>query len=543
MRDGASARATHVAAGEVSRCTGKKIVTKPAPAWRGHAGRLRHGRRRLSTARRNPAIAAVRSAGVIVVTEVDAGQSAWQGGLAAATCVISHVGDTPREDPRRVSVTRSPAKRARRAAGGVTPTSGRRQCRPCRRSLTRRSELGGDRVELRRSRCTRSVSGRILCRWLPIGSAAGHRLCRTGAIRALASMPAATCIAAASRPARRDGTCQLLDYLTCAMKTDELREKYLAFFESKGCVRRPSDVLVPRWDPSVLFTPAGMNQFKDHFLGKLQARIHPGHDLPEMPAHRRHRQRRPHRLSPHVLRDAGQLQLRRLFQARSDPLGLGVPDRPEMARPRPPIGCRSSVYLDDDEAADIWTNEIKLPPDRIERMGEDDNFWPAGAPSQGPDGVCGPCSEIFYPPPTRRRGRDLEPGVHAVQSRRLAAQQSPPAAEQEHRHRHGAGADRRGAARRRHQFPHRHPAAARRGGRPKSAASRTIRPAKTAAGCGASPTTSGPARSPFTRTSIPGPNKEKYVVKPTAAPGRARRPSDGRSTSRSCTSWCRRSPR
>ncbi|HOM18882.1 MAG TPA: alanine--tRNA ligase-related protein, partial [Thermoguttaceae bacterium] len=52
------------------------------------------------------------------------------------------------------------------------------------------------------------------------------------------------------------------------MKTDDLREAYLSFFESKGCVRRPSDVLVPRGDPSVLFTPAGMNQFKDEFLGK-----------------------------------------------------------------------------------------------------------------------------------------------------------------------------------------------------------------------------------------------------------------------------------
>jgi hypothetical protein len=47
-------------------------------------------------------------------------------------------------------------------------------------------------------------------------------------------------------------------------------KKYLAFFETKGCVRRPSDVLVPRWDPSVLFTPAGMNQFKDHFLGRCK---------------------------------------------------------------------------------------------------------------------------------------------------------------------------------------------------------------------------------------------------------------------------------
>ena len=48
------------------------------------------------------------------------------------------------------------------------------------------------------------------------------------------------------------------------MKTNELRETYLEFFESKGCVRRVSDVPVPKWDPSVLFTPAGMNQFKYH---------------------------------------------------------------------------------------------------------------------------------------------------------------------------------------------------------------------------------------------------------------------------------------
>ena len=50
------------------------------------------------------------------------------------------------------------------------------------------------------------------------------------------------------------------------MKIDELREAFLEFFESKGCVRRPSDVLVPN-DPTVLFTPAGMNQFKREFLG------------------------------------------------------------------------------------------------------------------------------------------------------------------------------------------------------------------------------------------------------------------------------------
>ena len=58
-----------------------------------------------------------------------------------------------------------------------------------------------------------------------------------------------------------------------------------------------------------------------------------------------------------------------------------------------------SVYKDDDEAADIWHDLIKLPTSRIERMDEEDNFWPASAPSQGPDGVCGPCSEIFYRAP------------------------------------------------------------------------------------------------------------------------------------------------
>ncbi len=55
-----------------------------------------------------------------------------------------------------------------------------------------------------------------------------------------------------------------------------------------------------------------------------------------------------------------------------------------------------TVYLDDDEAYNIWHDEIKVPANRITRMGEDDNFWPAGAPTHGPNGVCGPCSEIFY---------------------------------------------------------------------------------------------------------------------------------------------------
>ena len=55
-----------------------------------------------------------------------------------------------------------------------------------------------------------------------------------------------------------------------------------------------------------------------------------------------------------------------------------------------------TVYKDDDEAFGIWNEEVGLASDRISRMDEDENFWPAMAPSEGPDGVCGPCSEIYY---------------------------------------------------------------------------------------------------------------------------------------------------
>ncbi len=181
------------------------------------------------------------------------------------------------------------------------------------------------------------------------------------------------------------------------MKTDELREKYLAFFESKGCVRRPSDVLVPRWDPSVLFTPAGMNQFKDHFLGKVKldftrattcqkclrtgdienvGRTAYHHTFFEMLGN--------FSFGDYFKRDA--INWAWEFLTKKEWLGLD------------PNRLFVSVYHDDEEAAEIWAKDIKLTPDRIKRMGEDDNFWPAGAPSKGPDGVCGPCSEIFFMP-------------------------------------------------------------------------------------------------------------------------------------------------
>ncbi len=182
------------------------------------------------------------------------------------------------------------------------------------------------------------------------------------------------------------------------MKTDELREKYLAFFASKGCVRRPSDVLVPRWDPSVLFTPAGMNQFKDHFLGRCKleftrattcqkclrtgdidnvGRTAYHHTFFEMLGN--------FSFGDYFKRDA----IHWAWEFLTGKKWLGMPQEKLSA----------TIYLDDEEAAGIWLTEIKLPPERLQRLGEDENFWPANAPSQGPDGVCGPCSEIYYHTP------------------------------------------------------------------------------------------------------------------------------------------------
>ena len=176
------------------------------------------------------------------------------------------------------------------------------------------------------------------------------------------------------------------------MKTDELREAYLEYFASQGCVRRPSDVLVPN-DPTVLFTPAGMNQFKREFMGlgdpgfkratTCQKCIRTG-DIENVGKTPRHMT---------FFEMLGNFSFGDYFKREAIhwaweflTVVLKIPrDR-----------LTFTVYLDDDEAFDIWHKGVGIPADRITRMGEDDNFWPAGAPTHGPNGVCGPCSEIFY---------------------------------------------------------------------------------------------------------------------------------------------------
>ncbi|MCH8830583.1 MAG: alanine--tRNA ligase, partial [Planctomycetes bacterium] len=177
---------------------------------------------------------------------------------------------------------------------------------------------------------------------------------------------------------------------------------YLEFFESKGSVRRPSDVLVPKSDPTVLFTPAGMNQFKNEFLGvgqleftravTCQKCLRTGdisnvgvtayhHTFFEMLGN--------FSFGDYFKKDA--IHWAWEFLTEKKWLALD-PDRLT-------VSVYKGAHGFDDEAFDIWKNGVGLNSDRIACLEEDENYWPASAPSAGPDGVCGPCSEIFYHPP------------------------------------------------------------------------------------------------------------------------------------------------
>lgn len=188
------------------------------------------------------------------------------------------------------------------------------------------------------------------------------------------------------------------------MNTNELREAYLTFFESKDCVRRPSDVLVPKDDPTVLFTPAGMNQFKNQFLGigpleftratTSQKCLRTG-DIGNVGVTAYH----------HTFFEMlGNFSFGDYFKQEAIHWAWEfLTDKQWLALDGDRLSV--TVYLDDDEAFNIWEKEVGLPADRIQRLDEDENFWPAEAPSKGPDGVCGPCSEIYYHPPS---GKEVE---------------------------------------------------------------------------------------------------------------------------------------
>ena len=149
-------------------------------------------------------------------------------------------------------------------------------------------------------------------------------------------------------------------------------------------MRSLSDVLVPTWDPSVLFTPAGMNQFKDHFLGKCKLEFT--------------RATTQKCLRTGDIDNVGRTAYHHTFFEMLGNFSFGDYFKREAINwaweyltskkwlGLDPARLSVTVYQDDDEAAGIWPRTDFLA-DKIARCGEDENFWPANAPSQGPDGV------------------------------------------------------------------------------------------------------------------------------------------------------------
>lgn len=176
------------------------------------------------------------------------------------------------------------------------------------------------------------------------------------------------------------------------MKTSEIRRRFLDYFVSQGHTEVESGSLVPGNDPTLLFTNAGMVPFKDVFLGQDQRSysravtsqrcVRAGgkhNDLENVGYTARHHtffeMLGNFSFGDYFKRDA----IRFAWTFLTQELGL------------PKERLWVTVYHDDDEAADIWINEVGVPADRLSRLGEKDNFW-----SMGDTGPCGPSSEIFY---------------------------------------------------------------------------------------------------------------------------------------------------
>jgi alanyl-tRNA synthetase len=175
------------------------------------------------------------------------------------------------------------------------------------------------------------------------------------------------------------------------MKGNEIRESFLAYFEERGHRRVRSSSLIPAGDPTLLFTNAGMVQFKDVFLGTekrdyaraatAQKCVRAGgkhNDLENVGRTARH----------HTFFEMlGNFSFGDYFK--EDAIHFAWDYLTRVAGlPRERLWA--TVFREDDEAAGIWERKVGLPPSRIVRLGEKDNFW-----SMGDTGPCGPCSEII----------------------------------------------------------------------------------------------------------------------------------------------------
>ena len=172
------------------------------------------------------------------------------------------------------------------------------------------------------------------------------------------------------------------------MTTAEIREKYLSFFEEKGCKRMPSSSLIPD-DPSLLLTSAGMVQFKPYFLQQKQLekpyigtttvqKCVRTNDIDIIGTTGRH-------LS--FFEMLGNFSFGEYFK--EEMCAWAYEFSTEVLK-LPAEKLYFTVFENDNETIDIW-KKLGVPEDHISRLGEEDNFWRAG-----PTGPCGPCSELYY---------------------------------------------------------------------------------------------------------------------------------------------------
>ena len=176
------------------------------------------------------------------------------------------------------------------------------------------------------------------------------------------------------------------------MKSSEIRDRFLKYFERQGHTIVASSSLIPGNDPTLLFTNAGMNQFKDVFLGQdkrpyqratsSQRCVRAGgkhNDLENVGYTARH----------HTFFEMlGNFSFGDYFKREAIHFAWEFLTR-ELGLPKEKLWI--TVYSDDQEAADIWLGDIGIDPARLARISTSDNFW-----QMGDTGPCGPCTEIFY---------------------------------------------------------------------------------------------------------------------------------------------------
>ncbi|MBR5236687.1 MAG: alanine--tRNA ligase [Clostridia bacterium] len=168
---------------------------------------------------------------------------------------------------------------------------------------------------------------------------------------------------------------------------NEIREKYLSFFESKEHYRMPSFSLVPENDPSLLLINAGMAPLKPYFTGRQKppkSRVTTCQKCIRTPDIERVGKTARHGTFFEML---GNFSFGDYFKREAINWGWEFATK---VLEIPVDHLYVTVYQDDDEAHDIWTQEIGVAPDHVVRMGKEDNFWEIGT------GPCGPCSELYY---------------------------------------------------------------------------------------------------------------------------------------------------